>query len=181
MAVETLDAESGERYRHHYVHELESILYTSVWQGVGYKGARPPNYGDPLITWRRGTWSEVHSFKRSFIYNPATELDRISYTPLRSLCDTLCDTFSKRYAEHSAYDAWVRKMTRKPMAAYDDDDPFDGRAKATTRQPNLKEPPIPSDAVIPQFMENFNLEFEPCTKDCCQAVTQAPVPIAVQI
>lgn len=179
MAVETLDAESGERYRHHLVHELESILYTAVWQGVGYKGARPPTYGNPLATWRRGTWSEVYSSKRTFIDQPAVQLTLISYEHLRMICDELCSVFSKRYAEEAIYNAWIRRMNRKIMVAHDDnddddDDPYDGCMDDSQEPKISEEPPIPSNAVLPSFMVAARLKFHRALKTAVRWSHECP-------
>ncbi|KAH8111377.1 hypothetical protein DFH11DRAFT_632766 [Phellopilus nigrolimitatus] len=52
-------------------HDLESLLYTVVWQGVGYKGHKTPKRGDILADWRKDSWSKSLNAKTLFITSEA--------------------------------------------------------------------------------------------------------------
>lgn len=174
MAIETLDAESGEPYSHHLVHEMESILYTSVWHGVGDNGAIIPRNSkefDYLTGWRKGTWKSVRNMKKRFLTEPDKILSHIPEGLLFDLCTRLTAVLDDRYVALTARNKWAREIAlvhAKPHAlppGLFDNSPLE--------VPD--EPPIPSKAILPKVLKRARLVVpswtRTCSSDCCQSTT----------
>ena len=107
MAIETLDL-STVGYKHHLSHDLESILYASVWHGVGYRYDQKQcpmmiidtDYGekevDLLRFWRVGSWERIVKEKEAFLGAPRTITRYIDYAMLAVTCRKLAGLFHKR-------------------------------------------------------------------------------------
>lgn len=176
MAIETLDVESKHPYTHHYVHELESILYTAIWYGVGYRDAEYPQKKkefDYLAGWRKGTWKEVRIEKRHFLRSPWEVLSYLGKGEIRYFCSKLVFVLGKRYDAFDERKRW--KLFAKPLTPefYDIIHRALGiEATAPVPLPPQPEPPIPSKALLPKFLDVMGIVKEPwiCLKDCCQEV-----------
>lgn len=105
MAIESLDLDFPA-YVHHLRHELESLLYASVWHGVGYrwkKGKCPMiwdveknKFVDLLRPWRVGSWTVVVKEKTAFILNASHILDFVNHVQLRRKCFKLAKVYKRR-------------------------------------------------------------------------------------
>lgn len=75
MAIESLDNSLFPEYVHKLCHDLESILYASVWHGVGYRWKEGKclmiwdghKKVDLLRGWREGSWKVVVKEKFDFL------------------------------------------------------------------------------------------------------------------
>ncbi|KAH8111404.1 hypothetical protein DFH11DRAFT_1546791 [Phellopilus nigrolimitatus] len=48
-------------------HDLESLFYVAIWQGVGYRGSKAPQKGDILAEWKKDSWSDAMNAKTLLI------------------------------------------------------------------------------------------------------------------
>ncbi|KAH8111374.1 hypothetical protein DFH11DRAFT_1745828 [Phellopilus nigrolimitatus] len=48
-------------------HDLESLFYVAIWQGVGYRGSKAPQKGDILADWKKDYWSDAMNTKTLLI------------------------------------------------------------------------------------------------------------------
>lgn len=104
MSIQALDW-SLSPFVHHLCHELESILYASVWYGVGYRwnaGVIPwtsEGHYRPveiLKEWRIGSLDEVVSKKGAFLLNPMSILKHMKHERLRRACLFLSYIFNQK-------------------------------------------------------------------------------------
>lgn len=177
MAIETLDSESREPYTHHFVHEMESILYTTVWQGVGYRGAELPlnNKGpDYLAKWRKGPWTDVRDSKKSFLNDSDTILSYIQDSTLHGFCLNLSTCINARYKAILEHKAWEKKALLRQVAR-DWKFDFNENQNQNSSPPIPPEPPIPSKAILPSFLKEmeWTTSIMTCSRDCCQDVPAA--------
>ncbi|KAH8111391.1 hypothetical protein DFH11DRAFT_633596 [Phellopilus nigrolimitatus] len=97
MAREVLDL-SNKEFTRGLHHDLESVLYTVVWQGVGYMGYKIPKKGDILADWRKDSWKTIQGAKRLFIREKNTRkeiLDCIEDKKLRFHCQGIGTCFQE--------------------------------------------------------------------------------------
>ena len=138
MAIETLDL-STSGYKHHLSHDLESILYASVWHGVGYKYDQKlypmvlmnvdgkEKESDLLRSWRVGSWDEVVEKKEAFLSAPHATTGYITYDILATTCENLAGLLNERRTTTKKITAKVRQLERnmhiyKKLSVDDDDD-----------------------------------------------------------
>lgn len=177
MAIETLDTESREPYTHHFIHEMESILYTVVWQGVGYRGAELPLKNkdlDYLAKWRKGPWTDVRDSKKGFLDKPSTILRHIQDSTLVGFCLNLSTCINARYKAILDHKSW-KSMALFQQIVQDWHFDFDEDQNQNSSPPIPPEPPIPSKAILPSFLKemNWTTSIMTCSRDCCQDVPAA--------
>lgn len=94
MAIESLDNSLFPEYVHELCHGLESLLYSSVWHGVGYRwkeGKGPMIWDghknvDLLRGWRVGSWKDVVKEKVDFLGSAVDICDYIDHEDLSQKC-----------------------------------------------------------------------------------------------
>jgi Fungal protein kinase len=60
--------QSGTVREHTLQDDFESALYILAWVAVGYKCGKPSlDVGDPLGTWREGSWEDIAERKQIFL------------------------------------------------------------------------------------------------------------------
>lgn len=105
MAIESLNLDFPG-YVHHLRHELESLLYASVWHAVGYRwreGKLPMVWDedknkpvDLLRAWRVGSWKVVVKEKVDFLGSASGILNYINHEELRDKCYRLTKVYHRR-------------------------------------------------------------------------------------
>lgn len=164
MAIETLEITLSP-YEHHMCHDLESLLYASVWHGLGYRWKRgicpylsesaTRKKHDILREWRVGSWSEVADRKDVFLTKPAMVLDHVKHFVLKQICWNLAFLFRRRM--RAVRDrAWIRKLAAESAVL--------GQQGA-----KLRVMPVVHDwqVTFPAFADVWGFDFFACQKNCC--------------
>lgn len=164
MVIESLDNSLFPEYVHDLCHELESLLYTYVWHGVGYRwkeGKCPMIWDghknvDLLRGWRVGTWKDVVKEKVDFLGSAADKCDYIDHEDLSQKCYKLTTVFSQRVM------AIRRRMNDRRM---------DRRARMRKTEGLGKragvETSVNIEPIFPLFADIWGFERVKCQKHCC--------------
>ncbi|KAH8111380.1 hypothetical protein DFH11DRAFT_632960 [Phellopilus nigrolimitatus] len=158
MARKVLDL-SNKEFTRGFHHDLESVLYTVVWQGVGYKGYKIPKKGDILADWRKGSWKKILGAKREFIRENSTMMEVLEYIEdekLRFQCRGIGTCFQDAHANVGVQEAlknekWRKLTIEERLLA----------AKTTPQVAAMTTPPV----TYTQWMEGAGEDLS-CT--CCQ-------------
>ena len=196
MAIETLDLKSSG-YKHHLSHDLESIFYASVWQGVGYKYDQKQypmikvqtdngeKEVDLLRSWRIGSWDAVVKEKEIFLSSSSETTRYILDEYLTTTCGGLARLFHRRRsalkeaAEESKQ--WEKTMNLyKKLMSGDGGNVITNSSDITTwasRQvlnpSERRSAPVskPLDPIYPAYAEHwFLFDLDDCEKNCCRHV-----------
>lgn len=166
MAIETLDIRLSP-YVHHVCHDLESLLYASVWHGVGYRwtkaicpyaleSARKKKH-DILRGWRVGSWAEAADRKELFLIKRDEILDCMNHPELSDICWNLAALFLQRMEAVRAR-IKIRKVAANSATGL--------RHEAGTRRFLSFAHMQPT---FPTFADIWGLEWVECQKSCCVA------------
>ena len=170
MAIEALDF-TASSYKHHLCHDLESILYASVWHGLGYRnnaGVFPkPDTGDDdeitppdyLLVWREGSWLDVIIEKGVFLSNPEQITNKICHSRLRLICLSLAQEFRVRQKftpQLSDRACWERRVSLLEQG-------LDPQVNLDSGESVLHYGRV----FYPTFARVLHQEAVECTMDCC--------------
>lgn len=165
MAIETLEMKLSP-YEHHVCHDLESLLYASVWHGLGYRWKRgicpyplesaTRKKHDILRGWRVGSWGEVADRKDVFLANPEMTLDHVKHLVLKRTCWNLALLFWQRI-KAIRNRGWIKKFAAESAAQ------AQGQQDAKLRIMSV----VPSQPIFPTFTEMWGFERVACQESCC--------------
>lgn len=148
---------------------MESIVYSTVWREVEYIGGKFPRLKkdlDCLGDWRKGTWKDVRRAKRGFLAIPDTIFGFISDEIIEDFCTYLSGIILSRHLTLEAHHEWERRAEK--LNAGRIDLTISGLNHNISR-PMPVEPPIPSKALLPEFLDTMRIEKSwVCSRDCCQ-------------
>lgn len=163
LAIETLEMTLSP-YEHHVCHDLESLLYASVWLGLGYRWKRgtcryPSESAtrkkhDILRGWRVGSWSEVADRKDVFLTKPAMILDHVKHFVLKQICWNLAFLFRRRMQAVRDRE-WIRELAIESAAH--------GQQDAKLRVMFV----VHNQPIFPTFADMWGFERVACQESCC--------------
>ena len=196
MAIETLDLTAPD-YKHHLSHDLESIFYTSVWHGVGYRCGKKrypiallhtendEKEVDLLRFWRTGTWKSVAAKKEAFLSSSSDTTRYILDDFLETICGDLARLFyrrrsaAKEAAEESKQLERIRNLYKKLMSGDGGNGIIKTSDISTWASRNGLSLPERSgaavskslDSIYPEYAECwFLFDLDECEKSCCRTV-----------
>lgn len=154
MAIEALDLKLSP-YIHDICHDLESIFYTSVWHGVGYRSTESARQKhDILRGWRMGTWEQVVIKKNSFLLDAKDTLRHVKHLWLKQTCWNLAFLFRQRIEAVRNWD-WNMEVAAESAAQ--------GQQGAKLRVMSV----VHNQPIFPTFADMWGFERVACQKSCC--------------